>query len=89
MIARKYQTSAPAIIKGGVRSTNHSIDVEQEHGGSHSSSGYGSSVNPLSENGLKQRQQEVIKLQDSLLDDIEHGVSRLHIQVREILRTVD
>ena len=40
-------------------------------------------VNPLgqSDKALKQRQKEVIALQDNMLLDIEKGVNRLHEQV--------
>ena len=38
-------------------------------------------INPISDKGLKQRQLEIMKLQDDMLDDIGDGVTRLHQQV--------
>ena len=65
---------------------NHSESGSSGSGSEKGSTTYlGGSMNPLSERGLKQRQQEVMKVQDMMLDDIGDGVSRLHNQVDFVL----
>jgi len=41
-------------------------------------------INAVSDRGLAQRQEQVIKQQDAMIDDIERGVDRLHQRALEI-----